>query len=283
MDENRKQKPSDFEDNIDDQERLFFQISSVWDREAINSKKISGKLHELKILQAILSIFVFSGIFVLIILVTGEFPLIIILIDIGVLIPYISYLLYLEKKLYKLKKCRKFFKKTTRFLFVLLTLFSSVIGLIISLSFYLSFNTSYKISFSFGLLNAGIFSIFLVLHITRDFQIKTRSIDLIWFFMVMGLMSEFVLILMGIFPLDITYKLSINFFFELYRFMGIFFFCLYSISNLCLGYLEYVNTCFSKILAIFSFLSGFVSFITIIGCIILEISDALTRIDFLFI
>ena len=282
MDENRKQKPSDFEDIVDDQERLFFQISSIWDRESINSQKISGLLHELKILQIILSIFVFSGIFVLIILVSGGFPLIIILIDIGVLIPYISYLLYIEKKIYRLKKCRKIIKKTTRFLFVLLTLFSSVIGLILSLNFYSLFDSSYKIMFSFGMLNAGIFSIFLVLHFTRDFQIRTRSIDLIWLFIVMGLISEFGLILMGIFPLDLTYKLSINFFFEMYRFIGIFFFCLYSISNLCLGYLEYINTCFSKIIAIFSFLSGVVSTVTILGCIILEINHVFPRINFVF-
>lgn len=283
MDEDRKQKPSDFKDVIDDQDRLFFQISSVWDKESINSQKISGQLHDIKILQAILSLLVFSGIFILIILVLVGFPLIIILIDIGVIISYVSILLYLEKELYKLKKCRKTLKKTTRFLFVIFTLFSSVIGLIISLSFYLSFDASYEITFSFGMLNAGIFSIFLVLHITRDFQRKTRSIDLIWFFMVMGLISEFGLILMGISPLDVSYKLSINFFFEIYRFLGIFFFCLYSISNLCLGYLGYINTCFSKILAIFSFLSGIVSTIIIIGCIILEISDVLPLINFLFI
>lgn len=108
MEENRKQKPSDFKDINDNQERLFFQLSSIWDREPIDSQKISTHLHELKLLQTILSLLISSGIIVLLILVLMGFPLIIILIDIGVIISYVSYLVYLQKK------CRKTLKITKR-------------------------------------------------------------------------------------------------------------------------------------------------------------------------
>ena len=108
MEENRKQNPSDFKDIYDNQERLFFQFLSIWDREPIDSQKNLTHLHELKLLQTILSLLISSGIIVLLFLVLMDFPLIIILIDIGVIISYVSYLVYLHQK------CRKTLKITKR-------------------------------------------------------------------------------------------------------------------------------------------------------------------------
>lgn len=108
MEENRNQKSNNFRDINDNQERIFFQLSSIWDKKPIDSQKIITQLHELKLLQTILSLLISSGIIVFLILVLMGFPLIIILIDIGVIISYVSYLIYLHQK------CRKTLKITKR-------------------------------------------------------------------------------------------------------------------------------------------------------------------------
>ena len=53
MEENKKQKPSDFKDSKDNQERLFSQLSSIWDRKPIDSQKIMRELLKLKLMQVI--------------------------------------------------------------------------------------------------------------------------------------------------------------------------------------------------------------------------------------
>ena len=107
MEENRKQKTTEFEDVKDKQERLFFQFSSIWDREPIDSQRILTHLYELKLLDAILYLLISSGIIVLLILVLMGFHLIIILIDIGVIISYVCYLVYLHQKSRKTLKITK--------------------------------------------------------------------------------------------------------------------------------------------------------------------------------
>ena len=106
--EKSDQKSNNFNDINDDQERVFLQLSSIWDKKPIVSQKILTHLHELKLLQTILSLLISSGIIVLLILILMGFPLIIILIDIGIIISYVSYLVYLQKKF------RKTFKITKR-------------------------------------------------------------------------------------------------------------------------------------------------------------------------
>ena len=106
MEENRKQKPSDFKDISDDQERLSFQLSSIWDREPIDSQKIMRELHKLKLMQVILYSLIIFGIIAIFNFILQSINLIIIIIDIIIVAIYLICLKYtyaLRKHL-KIKK-----------------------------------------------------------------------------------------------------------------------------------------------------------------------------------
>ena len=95
------------------------------------------------------------------------------------------------------------FNISTRIFFVLSTLLSSGIGIIISFRVFLFFDPSFKIMFSFGTLNAIMFSTILILYFTSNFQRETRVLNLIWFFMFTSLISEFGIILIKIILMQI--------------------------------------------------------------------------------
>jgi len=98
MEQNREQMSNDFKDINDDQERLHFQLSSLWENRKIDPQKVREQFHKLKLLQFILYFFITSGIVVFFILVFMNIHLIIIIIDVGVVVVYISYLKYITHK-----------------------------------------------------------------------------------------------------------------------------------------------------------------------------------------
>lgn len=109
--ENSDQKSNNFKDMNDDQERVFFQLSSIWDKKPIDSQKILIQLHELRLLQIILYSLITSGIFAFFILILISIHFIIIIIDIGVVVLYIIYLKYLK---FNFRKSLKITKKEFR-------------------------------------------------------------------------------------------------------------------------------------------------------------------------
>ena len=106
MEENRKQKPSDFKDINDSQERLFFQLSSIWDRE-LDSQKIMRELHKLKLMRVILYPLIIFGIITIFIFILHGINLLIITIDIIIVAVYLISL----KFIYAFRKTLKITKK----------------------------------------------------------------------------------------------------------------------------------------------------------------------------
>lgn len=107
MEEDRDQKSNNFRDINDDQERAFFQLSSIWDKKPIDSQKITTQLHELRLLQIILYSLINLGVITFfILLLIGIHPLIII-VDIGIVAIYLVYLKYFKNKLRKTLKISK--------------------------------------------------------------------------------------------------------------------------------------------------------------------------------
>ena len=106
--ENSDQESKNFKNINDDQERIFFQLSSIWDKKPMDSQKILLQLHELRLLQTILYSLITSGILAFFILILISIHLIIIIIDIGVVVLYIVYLKYLK---YILRKSLKITRK----------------------------------------------------------------------------------------------------------------------------------------------------------------------------
>ena len=107
MEENGKQKPRDFKDIKDKQERLIFQLSSTWDREPIDSQKIMRELHKLKLMQAILYPLIIFGIIAIFIFILQGINLLIIIIDIIIVAIYLISLKYI----YTFRKSLKITKK----------------------------------------------------------------------------------------------------------------------------------------------------------------------------
>jgi len=96
MEENRKQKPSDFKDINDSQERLFFQLSSIRDREPLDSQKIMRELHKLRLMQVILYPLIIFGIIALFIFILQGINLLIIIIDFIIVAIYLISLKRIE-------------------------------------------------------------------------------------------------------------------------------------------------------------------------------------------
>ena len=146
MEENRNQKSNNFKDINDDQERIFFQLSSIWDKKPIDSQNITTQLHELRILQVILYSLITLGIITFFILILIGIHLLIIIIDIGIVAIYLVYLKYFKHKFRKSlkisKRDLKFFIKLkkksrdlskTQIIFYSIIVFATIIILIISM------------------------------------------------------------------------------------------------------------------------------------------------------
>ena len=110
MEENRKQKPSDFKDIKDNQERLFFQLSSIWDRKPKDSQKIMRELHKLKLMRVILYPLIIFGIIAIFIFILQGINLLIIIIDIIIVAIYLISLKYI----YAFRKALKITKRESR-------------------------------------------------------------------------------------------------------------------------------------------------------------------------
>ena len=91
--------------------------------------------------------------------------------------------------------------------------------------------------------------IFLILYISGYLKIKEEQSQLIWGFQNTGIIAELGLILIGIFPLDRAMTVA----YFIHFVAAVIFFIFLAISNLYLGYIEYKNSEFSKIMAIVSF------------------------------
>lgn len=107
MQENSDQKSNKFSDIDDDQERVFNQLRSIWDKKLIDSPKIIKQLHELRLLQIILYSLITSGIIAFFILILIGSHLLIIIIDIGIIVIYLVYLKYFKRKFRKTLKISK--------------------------------------------------------------------------------------------------------------------------------------------------------------------------------
>ena len=110
MEENRKQKPSDFKDINDDQERLSLQLSSIWDKELIDSQKNLRELHKLKLMQFILYPLIIFGIIAIFIFILQGINLLIITIDFIIVAIYLISLKYI----YAFRKPLKITKKDSK-------------------------------------------------------------------------------------------------------------------------------------------------------------------------
>ena len=136
------QNSNDFKDINDNQERLFFQLSSIWDRKPIDSQKITRELHKLKLMQVILYPLIIFGIIAIFIFILQGINLLIITIDFIIVAIYLICLKYIyafRKTLKITKKDSKHFiklqKKSKNFsIFNLIILFTTIFIFIIWLN-----------------------------------------------------------------------------------------------------------------------------------------------------
>ncbi|MFW9773215.1 MAG: hypothetical protein ACFFFB_05055 [Candidatus Heimdallarchaeota archaeon] len=176
-----------------------------------------------------------------------------------------------------------FFEKINGAYFAFLAFIATGAGLLVALMFYLPFNSSYSIftnyscdlqagpigaliSYSIGLVLLAIFSIFLMLYITRD--LKKNGIDdkLTLIYIITGVIGQIWLILIGIFPLNPAITLP----YEIHRISMCFFFSIMAFNFIWLGYLQYTNTGYSKLIAIIAILAGIFAGLSFGGVIIQE-------------
>ncbi|MFX0001595.1 MAG: DUF998 domain-containing protein [Candidatus Hodarchaeota archaeon] len=177
----------------------------------------------------------------------------------------------------------KIFGKIKGAYFAFLTLISVGFGIFVALFIYLPIDPSYSIFlnyisdlgagpigsrfvFSIGMILGAIFLILLILYISGFLKIKEERSQRILGFQASGTIAGLGLILIGIFPLDSTMIVA----YFMHSIAAVIFFSFIAISNFYLGYIEYKNSEFSKILAIISIISAILSAIFIGGFIIQE-------------
>lgn len=177
----------------------------------------------------------------------------------------------------------KFFDKIKGAYFAFLTLLAVGLGIIIALLIYLPVDPSYsilsnyisdlgagpfgsRVAFGVGMIIGAISLIFLILYISRYLKKKEERSQLIWGFQNTGLIAAVGLVLIGIFPLD----RADDFASSTHFLATLIYFGFTAISNIYLGYIEYKNSEFSKIMAIVTFLAGIFSAIFVFGFVIQE-------------
>ena len=179
----------------------------------------------------------------------------------------------------------KTYEKVKGAYFAFLALLAIGIGMLIALMIYLPEDPSFSIStnyisdlgvdpigsrivFSIGMILGAIFLILFFLYIARYLrQIEEKS-QRIWIFLYSGLVAELGLIFIGIFPLDRTNET----FFVLHAISAVIFFVFTGFSSLGMGYIEYKNSKFSKVLAPISILPGVFSLVFSLVFVIQEFS-----------
>ncbi|MFX1498016.1 MAG: hypothetical protein ACFFBH_10850 [Promethearchaeota archaeon] len=176
-----------------------------------------------------------------------------------------------------------FFEKINGAYFAFLAVIATGAGLLIALMLYLPFNSSFsiftnyscdlqagpigaQISYSTGMVLLAIFTIFLMLYITRD--LKKNGIDnkLTLIYIITGVIGLIGLIIVGIFPLNPAITLA----YEIHRITVLIFTGFMAFNFIWLGYLQYTNTEYSKLIAIIAILAGIFSGLFFGGFIIQE-------------
>ncbi|MFW9948162.1 MAG: hypothetical protein ACFFDX_15160 [Candidatus Odinarchaeota archaeon] len=176
-----------------------------------------------------------------------------------------------------------FFEKFNGAYFAFLAVIFTGAGLLISLMLYLPFNPSFsiftnyscdlqagpigaQISYSTGIVLLAIFSIFLMLYITRDLKKNGIVNKLTLIYIITGVIGQIGLILGGIFPLNPAITLA----YEIHRIAVCIFLSFMTFNFILLGYLQYTNTEYSKLIAITAILAGIFSGLFFGGFIIQE-------------
>lgn len=116
MEEKHDQDLNDFKNITNDQDRLHFQLISIWDKKTLDSQKFAQNLREFKLTQKILYSLITLGIIVFFILILININLIIIIIDIGIVALYIFYLKHTK---YTIRKSLKITKGELKLLKIL--------------------------------------------------------------------------------------------------------------------------------------------------------------------
>ena len=165
--------------------------------------------------------------------------------------------------------------------FIIVTI-STVLGYISSY-FYLPLNPSYsmftnyvsdmgagpietKITIAVSNTLIGIFLMPLFVFIVRDLEKKDSPKDLKWTILVVGFITSIATILSGFFLLDPADPVA----YEVHKILGIIYFCSIAIVMLVYRYLELKLPDFSKLLVIFSIITGILALIFMIGFVIVE-------------
>ncbi|UCC19811.1 MAG: DUF998 domain-containing protein [Promethearchaeota archaeon] len=189
----------------------------------------------------------------------------------------------------------KFYSKIKGAYFAFLTLLAVGFGIFVALFIYLPVDPSFsifsnyisdlgagpigsRIIFSIGMILGAVFLIFLILYISVYLKVKEEKYQLIFGYQASGIIAGLGLILIGIFPLD---RANFSDFF-MHVIGAVIFFSFITISNLYLGYIEYKNSEFSKIIGILSFICGILSAIFIGGFLIQE-SDLIEPQTFVYL
>jgi hypothetical membrane protein len=189
----------------------------------------------------------------------------------------------------------KMFEKIKGSYFAFITLIAAGFGLFGSLFLYLPENPSFsmisnyisdlsggplsaRIIWAIGIGFAGLFLMFLIIYISNNLKQKEVSKNLVWIYLITGIIGAIGLILTGVFPLDPAMYFS----YEVHRIGGILFFSFSSISFFCLGYIEYKDSILSKVHSVLSLIIGLITAIFIIGFIIQEYS-AVPRQPFVYL
>ncbi|MFX0041215.1 MAG: hypothetical protein ACFFAB_17885 [Candidatus Heimdallarchaeota archaeon] len=176
-----------------------------------------------------------------------------------------------------------FFEKFNGAYFAFLALITTGVGLLVAVILYLPFNPSFsiftnyscdlqagpigaQISYSTGIVLLAIFTIFLMLYITRD--LKKNGIDnkLTLIYIITGVIGQIALIFIGILPLNPAITLA----YEIHRILVPIGMGFFAFNYIWLGYLQYPNTEYSKLLAIIAILAGIFSGLFSGGWIIQE-------------
>ncbi|MFX1304247.1 MAG: DUF998 domain-containing protein [Promethearchaeota archaeon] len=176
-----------------------------------------------------------------------------------------------------------FFEKFNGAYFAFLALIATGVGLLVAVIIYLPFNPSFsiftnyscdlqagpigaQISYSTGMVLLAIFTIFLMLYITRDLKKNGIDYKLTLIYIITGVIGLIGLIIVGIFPLNPAITLA----YEIHRIAVIIFLGFMAFNFIWLGYLQYTNTEYSKLIAIIAILSGIFSGLFFGGFIIQE-------------
>ena len=177
----------------------------------------------------------------------------------------------------------EFFEKINGAYFAILSILALLVGMMISLIFYLPFNPSFSIftnypcdltagptealiAISTGFILFAIFWFFLTLYIARDLKAQEVNDKMVTLFLITGIIAQAGFIIIGIFPLDP----AINFAYQIHKITSSFLFSFMAFNFIFIGYLEYKNAEYSNLLTIIGIITGLLAAMFAIGFLIVE-------------